>query len=137
MTDKDINETNDMNNPNKTDIKNEEEKSRAEDKSNNNTSDESPEEKPQKEEPSREEQLETEIAELKDQLLRRLAEFDNFRKRTTAEKASMYSVGRADTVEKLLPVLDNFERALSTEKNKEDSFYKGVEMIFRDRKSVV
>lgn len=80
---------------------------------------------------SKEEELENKIAELNDRLLRNLAEFDNFRKRTMAEKASMYSLGAADTAEKLLPVLDNFERALSSEQDKDNSFYKGVEMIFK------
>ncbi|MCD8090340.1 MAG: nucleotide exchange factor GrpE [Clostridiales bacterium] len=81
--------------------------------------------------PSKEEQLEAKIAELNDRLLRNLAEFDNYRKRTTLEKSAMYSAGTADAAEKLLPVLDNFERALSSEKDKENSLYKGVEMIFK------
>lgn len=80
---------------------------------------------------SKEEELEAQIKELKDRLLRNLAEFDNFRKRTTAEKSAMYSLGACDTAEKLLPVLDNFERALASEPDKEGGFYKGVEMIFK------
>ncbi|MCC8098193.1 MAG: nucleotide exchange factor GrpE [Eubacterium sp.] len=88
-------------------------------------------EEPKKEEPSKAEQLEAKVAELNDRLLRNLAEFDNYRKRTTAEKAAMYSAGAADAAEKLLPVLDNFERALSSEQDKENSLYKGVEMIFK------
>ncbi|MCD7905081.1 MAG: nucleotide exchange factor GrpE [Clostridiales bacterium] len=82
-------------------------------------------------EPSREKQLEAKAAELNDRLLRSLAEFDNYRKRTTLEKAAMYSAGAADTAEKLLSVLDNFERALSSEQDKESSLYKGVEIIFK------
>ncbi len=81
--------------------------------------------------PSKEEELEAKVAELNDRLLRNLAEFDNYRKRTTLEKSAMYSAGAADAAEKLLPVLDNFERALASEKDKENSLYKGVEMIFK------
>jgi molecular chaperone GrpE len=69
--------------------------------------------------------------ELIDKLQRSLAEFDNFRKRTIKEKSNMYNDGVRDTVEKLIPVIDNFERALSTFENKEDATYKGVEMICR------
>lgn len=71
--------------------------------------------------------------ELNDRLLRNMAEFDNFRKRTLTEKASMYDNGVKDTVEKLLPVIDNFERAVSTatEDDKNSNLYKGVEMILK------
>ncbi len=85
----------------------------------------------EKEEPSREEQLEAQVAQLNDRLLRNLAEFDNFRKRSLQEKAAMYSAGAADAAEKLLPVLDNFERAVFSEQDKTGSFYKGVEMILK------
>jgi molecular chaperone GrpE len=60
-----------------------------------------------------------------------MAEFDNFRKRTVKEKASIYDDGVKDTIEKLLPVVDNFERALAAAEDKETSLYKGIEMIFR------
>ena len=66
-----------------------------------------------------------------DNYLRNLAEFDNFRKRTAKEKAGMYDLGVGDAVEKFLPVLDNFERALFSAPNAQDGFYKGIEMIFR------
>ncbi len=71
--------------------------------------------------------------ELMDKYMRTLADFDNFRKRTAKEKSSMYANGVADTVAKLLPVLDNFERAvLSTpDEAKADNFYKGIEMILK------
>ena len=67
-----------------------------------------------------------------DKLQRSMAEFDNFRKRTNIEKASMYENGIGDTIEKLLPILDNFERAISStsEEDKESTMFKGVEMIF-------
>ena len=69
--------------------------------------------------------------ELLDRYQRTLAEFDNFRKRTLKEKAVSYDNGVHDTVEKLLPILDNFDRALASSENKEDTFYQGVEMIAR------
>jgi molecular chaperone GrpE len=64
-----------------------------------------------------------------DKYQRSLAEFDNFRKRTVKEKASLYDDGLRAVVEKLLPVADNFERALKTVENKEDAFYQGIVMI--------
>ncbi len=72
-----------------------------------------------------------------DKYLRQVAEFDNYRKRTTAEKASMYSNGVRDTVEKLLPVMDNFERAVSSFEDKESSLYVGVDMILKQFREVL
>ena len=69
--------------------------------------------------------------ELMDKYLRALAEFDNFKKRTEKEKGSMYQTGVCDAVFALLPVLDNFERALNSVEDKESGFYKGIDMIFR------
>ncbi len=66
-----------------------------------------------------------------DKYLRQVAEFDNYRKRTTAEKASMYSNGVRDTVDKLLPIIDNFERAVASADDKENPLYVGVEMILK------
>ncbi len=66
-----------------------------------------------------------------DKWLRQLAEFENFRKRTNSEKMGMYSNGVRDTVEKILPVLDNFERAVNMSEDKESSTYKGIEMILK------
>ena len=60
------------------------------------------------------------IEELTDRLPRQLAEFDNYRKRTEKEKASMYTIGAKDIVEKILPVVDNFERGLATVEHPED-----------------
>ncbi len=75
------------------------------------------------------EKLKSENSDLSNRLQRNLAEFDNFRKRTDKEKSQMYSNGVISTVEKLLPVLDNFERALATQNEKDDDFYKGIDMI--------
>ncbi len=69
-------------------------------------------------------------AEILDKLQRTLAEFDNYRKRTAKEKAYMYDEGVKEAVSKLLPIVDNFERALNTAE-KDTGLYKGVEMIFR------
>ena len=73
------------------------------------------------------------IEELTDRLTRQMAEFDNFRKRTEKEKSAMYEVGAKDIIEKILPVIDNFERGLSavTEEQKDDSFVPGMEMIYK------
>ena len=61
------------------------------------------------------------IEELTDRLTRQMAEFDNFRKRTEREKSQMYEIGAKDIIEKILPVVDNFERGLKTaEGNQED-----------------
>lgn len=76
-------------------------------------------------------------AEYLDKLRRNMAEFDNYRKRTVKEKAGMYDEGAKDAFEKLIPVLDHFELALNAATNKEDNFYKGVDMIFKQCKSVL
>ena len=73
------------------------------------------------------------IEELSDKLLRQMAEFDNFRKRTEKEKSAMYEIGAKDIVEKLLPVVDNFERGFMTvaEEDREDAFVTGMEMVYK------
>lgn len=70
------------------------------------------------------------IEELTDRLKRNMAEFDNFRKRTEKEKASMYIIGAREIVEKILPVVDNFERGLA-QAPEEDAFAEGVRMIYK------
>ncbi len=76
-------------------------------------------------------ELEQAVKDNFDKFLRKAAEFENFRKRTNNEKAGMYNNGVRDTVEKLLPVIDNFERAVEMSEEKESSLYKGVEMILK------
>ncbi|NCB93750.1 MAG: nucleotide exchange factor GrpE [Clostridia bacterium] len=71
------------------------------------------------------------IEELTDQVKRQMAEFDNFRKRTEKEKASMYIIGAKDIVEKILPVVDSFERGLATAEGSEDPFVQGMEKIYK------
>ncbi|MGN1317438.1 MAG: nucleotide exchange factor GrpE [Lachnospirales bacterium] len=100
-----------------------------------NTSEEKNEEpKEEPKEPTIEEKLEEaekKAQENYDKWLRQLAEFENFRKRSNAEKTGMYNSGVRDTIEKLLPVIDNFERAVDMAEDKESSTYKGVEMILK------
>ena len=57
------------------------------------------------------------IADLTDKLTRHMAEFDNYRKRTEKEKSAMYEIGAKDVVEKILPIVDNFERGLQYLRN--------------------
>ena len=73
------------------------------------------------------------IEELKDKVTRQMAEFDNFRKRTDKEKSQMYDMGAKDIVEKILPVLDNFERGLATatEEEKTQPFVEGMDKIYK------
>ncbi len=73
------------------------------------------------------------IADLTDKLTRQMAEFDNYRKRTEKEKSAMYEIGAKDVIEKILPVVDNFERGLQsvTEENKEDPFVQGMDKIYK------
>lgn len=71
------------------------------------------------------------IAELKDRVLRQMAEFDNYRKRTEKEKASMYEIGAKDVIEKILPIVDNFERGLAAAENKDDPFVQGMEKTYK------
>ena len=73
------------------------------------------------------------IEELTDMVKRQMAEFDNFRKRTEKEKASMYQVGAKEIVEKILPVVDNFERGLAMipENEKENPVATGMTQIYK------
>jgi len=84
--------------------------------------------------------LEQQAAENFDKYQRSLAEFDNFRKRTMKEKATMYDDGVRDTVEKLLSVVDNLERAVAAQEGKaeeNDSFLKGVQMILKQFQEIL
>jgi len=74
---------------------------------------------------------ESKTDEMLDRYQRTLAEFDNYRKRTTKEMFAKYDDGVRSACERLLPLLDNFERALNAHDNKEDRFYQGVAMIAR------
>lgn len=71
-----------------------------------------------------------ELKRVKDQLLRTLAEFDNYRKRTTREKEQTFERGERFVVEAFLPVIDNLERAIASHKDPEDPLLKGVQMTY-------
>lgn len=73
------------------------------------------------------------IEELTDQVKRQMAEFDNFRKRTEKEKTQMYEIGARSIIEKVLPVVDNFERGLAAvpEENQDDAFVEGMNKIYK------
>lgn len=73
---------------------------------------------------------EQKVEELTDRLKRTMAEFDNFRKRTEKEKSSMYIIGAKEIVEKILPVVDNFERGLA-QAPEDDPFAEGMKMIYK------
>ena len=79
------------------------------------------------------------IEELTDRVRRQMAEFDNFRKRTEKEKTQMFETGAKSIVEKILPVVDNFERGLAavTEEEKGTPFVEGMEKIYKQMMSVL
>ncbi|MGN0471863.1 MAG: nucleotide exchange factor GrpE [Lachnospiraceae bacterium] len=79
------------------------------------------------------EKLQEQIDDLQDRVKRQLAEFENYRRRTEVEKAAMFEVGAKSVIEKILPVIDNFERGLATvpEEEKNSPFAEGMNMIYK------
>ena len=79
------------------------------------------------------EAMQAKIDELEDRVKRQMAEFENFRKRTDKEKAMMFETGAKSVVEKILPVVDNFERGLATipEDDENSAFANGMKMIYK------
>lgn len=77
--------------------------------------------------------LKEKIEELEDRVKRQMAEFDNFRKRSEKEKTMMFETGARSVIEKILPVVDNFERGLASvpDEEKENGFAQGMEMIYK------
>ena len=73
--------------------------------------------------------LKEEIEALKDKLMRNAAEFDNYKKRTQKEREELYKIAVCDTIEKILPVKDNLERAITTLEGADESILEGVKMI--------
>ncbi len=73
------------------------------------------------------------IEELTDQVKRQMAEFENFRKRTEKEKTQMFDMGAKTVIEKILPIVDNFERGFTMveEADKEDAFVQGMDKIYK------
>ena len=82
---------------------------------------------------AKEKALKDKVTALEDRVLRQMAEFDNFRKRTTKEKEQMFSMGEKSVIEKMLPVVDNFERGLAAvpEAEKGGAIASGMEMIYK------
>lgn len=81
-------------------------------------------------EPTPEEKLAAELSETKDNLLRIMAEYDNFRKRSQKEKEAAYGDSKASVIAEFLPLYDNFGRAESQEVTDLDSYKKGIDMIY-------
>lgn len=90
-------------------------------------------EKKKKEKKEKKDKKDEKIEELTDRVTRQMAEFDNFRKRTEKEKAQMFDLGAKNVIEKILPVIDNFERGFTTveEGDKEDAFVQGMSQVYK------
>ncbi|WP_242841250.1 nucleotide exchange factor GrpE [Ruminococcus sp. NK3A76] len=84
----------------------------------------------EEEELTPEQKLEAELADQKDKYLRLMAEYDNFRKRSAKERLELTDSAKASAVEEILPMCDNFERALAVECS-DENFKKGIEMIYK------
>ena len=89
--------------------------------------------------PATQKALNDKVAALEDRVLRQMAEFENFRKRTTREKEQMFSMGERNVIEKILPVVDNFERGLASipEEEKSGPVASGMEMIYKQLRKVL
>lgn len=89
--------------------------------------------KKNRKEDKKEEAYKEKIDELEDRVKRQMAEFENFRKRTEKEKSAMFDVGAKSVIEKILPVVDNFERGLAAvpEDEKSGAFADGMNMIYK------
>ena len=81
----------------------------------------------------KEDAVKAQINELQDKVMRQMAEFENFRKRSEKEKSAMFETGAKSVIEKILPVIDNFERGLAAvpEDKKEDAFVVGMDKIYK------
>lgn len=94
---------------------------------------ESPDQAGQEKKKGKQDPRDVQIEELQDRLKRQMAEFDNFRKRSEKEKTMMFETGARSVIEKILPVVDNFERGLASvpDEEKENGFAQGMEMIYK------
>ncbi len=97
------------------------------------TKEEKKEKKKKEKADKKQEALKEKIEELEDRVKRQMAEFENFRKRTEKEKSAMFETGARSVIEKILPVVDNFERGLAAvpEDEKSGGFAQGMEMIYK------
>lgn len=89
--------------------------------------------KEKKKKDKKQDALKEKVEELEDRVKRQMAEFDNFRKRTEKEKTAMFETGAKSVIEKILPVVDNFERGLASvpEEEKEGAIAQGMQMIYK------
>lgn len=97
------------------------------------------EEKTEEAEEPKKDKKDEQIADLTDKLTRQMAEFDNFRKRTEKEKAGMYEIGAKDVIEKILPIVDNFERGFQgvSEEEMENPFIQGMDKVYKQMMTVL
>lgn len=97
------------------------------------TSEEQPKEEKKSKSKKKKDKKDEQIEELQDRVKRQMAEFDNFRKRTEKEKNQMFEVGAKSIIEKILPVVDNFERGLASipEEEQGSAFADGMNMIYK------
>ena len=97
------------------------------------TSEEQPKEEKKSKSKKKKDKKDEQIEELQDQVKRQMAEFDNFRKRTEKEKNQTFEVGAKSIIEKILPVVDNFERGLASipEEEQGSAFADGMNMIYK------
>ena len=98
-----------------------------------NETEDSTEGKSKKKKKDKKDKKDEQIEELNDKLKRQMAEFDNFRKRTEKEKTQMFDMGARTIIEKILPVIDNFERGFTTveESDKQDAFVEGMDKVYK------
>ena len=91
------------------------------------------EEAPKKKKKEKKDKKDEQIEELTDRVKRQLAEFENFRNRSEKEKAAMFDMGARTIIEKILPVIDNFERGLASKPDSEEAkaFADGMEMVYK------
>ena len=99
------------------------------------TTEETAEEKPKKDGffKKKKDKKDEQIEELNDRVKRQMAEFENFRKRTEKEKSMMFDMGARTVIEKILPVVDNFERGFTTveDSDKDDAFVQGMQQVYK------
>ena len=97
------------------------------------------EEKKEKKKSKKKDKKDDKIEELNDRLLRNMAEFENFRNRSEKEKAAKFDMGAKNVVEKVLPIVDNFERGLAAvpEEEKDNAFVKGMEAVYKQFTTVL
>ena len=97
------------------------------------------EEKKEKKKSRKKDKKDEKIEELNDRLLRNMAEFENFRNRSEKEKAAKFDMGAKNVVEKVLPIVDNFERGLAAvpEEEKDNAFVKGMEAVYKQFTTVL